>query len=146
MYSSLTVHDGVTAQALTATPVKLTGFATQGPDASTRTGDQAAVGVLASDHIAVKAGLIYRIAFHLSAAFSAAAVVEIHARFGTTELPGIAASRDVVATSGVDKNLGYSAEGIYVPTADGNISLYGETTSNGNLTPVHGQLVVQQIG
>ena len=146
MYSSLYVHDGATAQALTSTPAKLTGFATLGPDASARDGDQSAVGALSSDQIAVKAGGIYRIAFHLSAAFSAAALVQIHARFGTTEIAQIAAQNDVVASVNVDKYIGYSAEGIYIPATDGNISLYGETSSNGNLTPAHGALIVQRIG
>lgn len=146
MYSQLYVHDGSTAQALTGTAVQLTGFATQGPDAATREGDRGAVGVIASDHISVKAGLIYRIAFAISAAFSAAGIVQIHARFGTTELANIASQRDVVTTSGVDKILGYQAEGIYIPATDGNISLYGETSGNGNFTPSHGSLIVQQIG
>lgn len=146
MYSQLYVHDGATAQALTSTPAKLTGFATLGPDASVRDGDQSAVAALASDQIAVKAGGIYRISFALAAAFSAAAIVQIHARFGTTEIPNIAAQQDVVTTSGVDKYFNYVGFGIYVPATDGNISLYGESSNNGNLTPCHGTLLVERIG
>ena len=145
-YGSLYVHDGSTAQALTSTPAKLTGFATAGPSDDVRQGDLSVVPVLASDHIAVKAGGIYRVSFNLSAAFSAAAIVQVHARFGTTELAQIAAQQDVVTTSGVDKYFNYVATGIYVPATDGNISLYGETSSNGNLTPAHGALVVERIG
>jgi hypothetical protein len=145
-YGQIYVHDGSTAQALTSTPVLLTGFATLGPNSAARDGDQAATPTLASDVVAVKAGGIYRVTFNISAAFSAAAIVQIHARLGSTEIPYIAAQQDVVTTSGVDKYFTYAATGIYVPSADGNIGLYGETSGNGNLTPCHGSLLVERVG
>lgn len=144
-YGQIYVHDGAAAQALTSAAALITGFATLGPNSAARSGDQSATPTLASDVVAVKAGGIYRVSFNMSAAFSAAAVVQIHARFGSTEIANIAAQHDVVATSGVDKYLNYVATGIYVPATDGNIGLYGETSSNGNLTPCHGSLLVERV-
>ena len=145
-YGQIYVHDGSTAQALTATPGLLTGFATLGPNSAARDGDLGATPTLAYDVIAVKKNGIYRITFNISAAFSAAAIVQIHARIGTTEIASIAAQQDIVTTSGVDKHFTYAATGIYEATADGNIGLYGESSNNGNLTPCHGSLLVERVG
>ncbi len=144
-YGSLYVHDGATLQATTSTPAKMVGFATAGPSSDLRDGDLSVVPVLASDHIAVKAGGIYRISFFAAISMSAAAIAQIHARFGATELANIAATVEAI-TAGADKVHHLSSSGFYVPATDGNISLYIETSASVNTTPTAAQLLVERIG
>lgn len=142
MYGQLYVHDGATAQAIDATPAKMTGFATAGPAAATRDGNLGVVPSLADDHIAIKANGIYRVKFTIHATVSAAAVVQAHARFGTTEIAQIA-GQDEALTGRLRVVL--VGEGIYVPSADGNISVYLEAGAAINITPVHASLVVERL-
>ncbi len=148
-YGQLYVAGGSTAQALTDTAVKLTGFATAGPTsavAGPAGGDQGVVPVLASDHITVKGGGVYRVDFHAGGSASAAADLTAQLRKGSTAL---AQGKCVTnfATGNVKNSIGFSCI-VEIPVSEGDVdlSVYAAVSSNGNFTPVDMSLTVQRIG
>jgi hypothetical protein len=136
-YGSLYVHDGATAQSLSTTPAKVTGFATAGPSSDVVSGDLAIVPSLSNDYITLKPGK-YLVGFSLCGAMASAVVGEFHIRTGTTEKANIAAEASFGASSAVAC---VAAQGIIEVTSDVNVSVYGEVASGTvNFTPVHGNL------
>lgn len=144
-YGQIYVHDGAAAQAVTSTPAKMTGFATVGPSSNLREGGADVVPDLSNDQIAVKAGGVYEIIVNASIQISAASIVQLHARFGTTEIASLGAQHEVI-TAGADKAVNLAFSGVYVPATDGNISVYIESSNNANITPVHASLSIKRIG
>lgn len=134
-YGMLYVADGVAAQALTAAPTKLTAFAANGPSALT-TVDHTA------DSITVTEAGTYYIACQMSFSFSVpTARVEMHLRVDAVEQAAgfhrFLSAGDVGSASFVS---------LITLTAGQVVTVYAETTSDGNVTVTDGQLIVMRIG
>lgn len=151
-YGQIYLADGVTAQTISATPAKMTGFATAGPASNLRSGGLGVVPVLASDKISVKAGGVYRVDFHCQGSTDNAGEVQANVRFNQVEE---VQGQCRVAFGGNGTNAagayqlsqnGLSMSCIVEPTADGDIEIYLQSSVAMSFTPEFAQLLVTKIG
>jgi hypothetical protein len=147
-YGNLYVAGGSTAQALTSTPAKLTGFATAGPCSATAGpsgGNRGVVVDAANDKITVKGGGAYKVDFHAGGSTSGAADLTVQLRKGTTALSQGKCIANF-ATSSVKNSVGFSCI-VEIATSEGDVdlSVYGSVSSDVNFTPIEMGLTVTRI-
>jgi hypothetical protein len=140
-YGSIYLADGATLQAVSGTPAKMTGFATEGPASDDVSGDLSVVPDVANDKITVKGGKAYKVSFNVSGTNSAAGDVQANLRVASVEVAQ-GQCRANFATGNVDNSMGFTA--IIEPSADSAVEIYLEGDAT-NFTPVFASLVVEEI-
>ena len=140
-YGGLYVVDGSTAQSLSTTAAKMTGF-TAVTEATS--GDVSVVPSAANDNVALLANGVYLIHLDVTASIDTADIEVTYAlRDGTTAITG-AECRHEGEAAGVPSNA--SLTWIYNPTAAGTLNVYVESESGTpDVTPIDAQLVVVRL-
>ncbi len=142
-YGGLYVSGGETAQALSTTAAKMTGFAAVA-ESGADDGDQSVVATLADDTVTLLGGGTYLVSFDITALVGTADIqVAFTLRNGTTAITGATCGLEAEAA---DVPTNASMTWIYRPTADAVLSVYTASESGTpNLTPVDAQLSVVRI-
>lgn len=142
-HGGLYVSGGSTAQALSTTAAKMTGFVTALPSSSSG-GDTSVVSTAASDIVSVKSGGTYLIHFDCTAEMGTADIAaNFTLRAGATAITG-ATCKLLAENTSVPTNA--SMTFLYTPTADVDLSIYvASASATPNFTPVDAQLVVVRI-
>ena len=142
-YGGMYVTGGSTAQALSTTAAKMTGFATAAVSSSSD-GDQSIVTTIASDVVTLQPGT-YMATFNVSAAIS---VINVEATFSLrngatavgTGTSCVIESSDAAATA----SGGFC--GIFTVSSEATISVYAAAeTGTPNLTPSEAQLTLVRL-
>jgi len=138
-YAQIYVHDGATAQSgITTTPVKMTGWATDGDDEGNLDADAA------SDRINVDETMDVEVIFQCSFSGSANTTFEFHAYVSGEQTQG-ACKRKLGAGGDVGScSFTCLLKGL---TNTDAIEVYVESDNGGgaSMTPVHAQLVVKRV-
>jgi hypothetical protein len=137
-YGGLYVTAGATAQALSTTAAKMTGFAAAYTGASSD-GDQSVVPVLASDHVTLKPGR-YLVNFNCSANVATINIeVTYDLRAGATAVSTVPKAK--VEASDAAAVTCASFSGVFTVATEANYSVYvASESSTPNLTPVEANL------
>lgn len=140
-YGGLYVSGGSTAQTLSTTAAKMTGFTTALPSSA---GDTSVVPSAANDNIALLANGVYLIKLDVTALVDTADIqITFALRDGTTAITGAQCKLEAEAAA-VPTNA--SMSWIYKPTAAGTLNVYVASESGTpDLTPVDCQLTVVRI-
>lgn len=145
-YGMLYVADGSTAQAITSTPAKMTGFATKGPSDDAVSGNLSIVPTVASDKITVQPG-VYRVDFQASFYLNAPAEVQAVLRGASAELAqGQCRSHSSGDSSDYDNDASMSFCCFVAVTVATDLEIYLEADASVNFTPVFAQLCVTKVG
>jgi hypothetical protein len=138
VYGMLYVASGASAQSLTTTPAKLTGFAANGPSAGTTPAH-------GSDQITVGTDGVYLIMGQFSCIGETGATYRLALRVGGVEAPEIATK--FTASMTVGDHVSASFVGLVSLSGSDVLTVYGESDDAGgaDLTPVEAQVMVKRV-
>lgn len=136
VYGQVYVHDGASAQSLTTTAAKLTGFAANGVGSAGTTPDHT------NDQITVGTDGVYLVWWTASFTAQNTHVYQFHIRVDGTEQ--VASGGQITGTGGSQTT---STVTLLSLTASQVLTVYGESDQGGgsNWTPVHMQLMTYRV-